>query len=145
MMKPKLLLRIATGCLLFFALGHSFGHFTRHDVQDPKAKEVLKQMTENKFDMFGQLRSYDENYTGMSFNLIFTLLTLASVLWILSSQTEKQPLLAKSILVPLTICVFGYSVTSFLYFFTMPAITCLVAGTLTTISIFKLADKNASR
>src|SRR4051794_26120971 len=127
-MKPKLLLRIATGCLLFFALGHSVGHFTRHDVSDPKAREVLRQMTENKFDMFGQLRSFDENYTGMSLNLIFTLLAMASVVWILSTHTETQPKLTRNILIPITLCVFGFCVTSFLYFFTMPAITCLLTS-----------------
>jgi len=144
-MTPKLLLRIAVGCLLFFALGHSLGHFTRHDVTDPKAKEVLRQMTENKFDMFGQLRSYDENYTGMSLNLIFTLLALASVLWIISTQTEKQPILARNILIPIAICVFGFGITSFLYFFTIPAVTCLLATILTTATIFKLSGKSASR
>lgn len=141
-MKPKFLLRAATGCLLFFAIGHSIGHFTRHDVNDPKAKAVLQQMIENKFDMFGQLRSYDENYTGMSLNLILTLLAFAFILWILSTQTEKQPLFAKSILVPITICILGFSVTSFCYFFTMPAITCLLAAILTSWSIFKLKDRD---
>jgi len=143
-MKPKLLLWIATGCLLFFAIGHSIGHFTRHNVNDPKAKEVLHQMTENKFDMFGQLRSYDENYTGMSFNLIFTLLAFASILCLLSTQTEKHPQIVKNILVPITICVFGFSVTSFLYFFLMPAITCLFASILSSWTIFKLNYKNGN-
>jgi hypothetical protein len=137
-MQPKILLKIAAGCLLFFAIGHSVGHFTRHDVEDPKAKEVLRQMTENRFDMFGQLRSYDENYTGMSLNLIFTLLAFASILWILSVWAERQPLLVQNILIPLTMCTFGFSVTSFLYFFPMPAITCLIASILTTFTIIKI-------
>jgi hypothetical protein len=142
-MKAKFLLRIATGCLLFFALGHSIGHFTRHNVNDPKAKEVLQHMMDNKFDMFGQLRSYDENYTGMSLNLIFTLLAFASMLWILSTQTEKHPQIVKNILVPITICVLGFSATSFFYFFTMPAITCLLTSILTAWAILKLNNKNA--
>lgn len=137
-MNPKLLLRMATGCLLFFALGHSAGHFTRHNVTDAKAKEVLRQMTENKFDMFGQLRSYDENYTGMSLNLIFTLLSLACILWILSTWIEKQPILVKNILIPITICILGFGFTSFLYFFPIPAITCVIASILTATSIFTL-------
>ncbi len=141
MMKPKLLLRVAAGCLLFFAFGHSMGHFNRHHVTDPKAKEVLQQMIEHKFDMFGQLRSYDENYTGMSLNLIFTLLALAAVLWLLSTHTEKQPVLVKQVLVPLTLCILGFSVTSFLYFFPVPAVTCLVAAVLIAAAIFKLNDK----
>lgn len=138
-MKAKILLKIATGCLVFFAFGHSMGHATRHEVSDPKAKAVLQQMMENKFDMFGQMRSYDENYTGMSLNLIFTLLALATVLWILSTQTEKQAKLVKMILVPITICIVGFSITGFLYFFPLPAITCLLAAVLTTISIFRLS------
>lgn len=141
MKTSKILLRVAAGCLLFFALGHSIGHFTRHNVADSKAKEVLRQMTENKFDMFGQMRSYDENYTGMSLNLIITLLTLASILWLVSSQIEKQPMLARNILIPITICILGFSITSFLYFFTIPAVTCLIASILTTWTIFRPADK----
>jgi len=137
-MTPKLLLRIAAGCLLFFALGHSVGHFTRHNVEDPKAKEVLRQMIENKFDMFGQLRSYDENYTGMSLNLIFTLLALASILWILSSYTEQNSVLVKKILIPITLCIFGFSVTSFVYFFPVPAVSCLLASFSMVFAITKL-------
>jgi hypothetical protein len=140
-MKPKLLLRIAACLLLFFACGHSIGHFTRHDVTDPKAREVLRQMTENKFDMFGQQRSYDQNYTGMSLNLILTLFVFASILLMLSTQTEKEPLFVKNLLVPITFCVVGFSVTGFLYFFTMPAVTCLFASLLTIWAIIGLSNK----
>lgn len=140
-MKPKILLKIAAGCLMFFALGHSMGHATRHDVSDPKAKAVLQQMMENKFDMFGQMRSYDENYTGMSLNLICTLLALVSILWILSAQTEKQASLVRNILIPIAICILGFSITSFLYFFMMPAVTCLLAFMLIIFSIFKLSSE----
>lgn len=137
-MKTKLLLRIAAGCLLFFATGHSIGHFTRHNVADPKAREVLHQMSINKFDMFGQLRSFDENYTGMSLNLIFSLLALAALLFILSAQTEKQAVLVKNLLIPITVCVCGFGITSFLYFFPMPALSCLLAVVFTTWAIIKL-------
>lgn len=137
-MSPKLLLRIAAGCLLFFAFGHSIGHFTRHDVRDPKALEVLRQMTENKFDMFGQLRSYDENYTGMSLNLIVTLLVVVSLLWILSGYTTQQPVFVKKLLVPIIFCMVGFSATSFLYFFNMPGFTCLLASLLTVWAFVKL-------
>lgn len=140
MMKPKTLLRIAAGCLLFFAAGHSMGHFKRHDVTDPKAKEVLQQMIENKFDMFGQLRSYDENYTGMSLNLIFTLLALAVVLWILSGHTEKQPVLVKQAVLPIGLCVLGFSITGFLYFFPVPAVTCLLAVGCIAAAVLKLKE-----
>jgi 4-amino-4-deoxy-L-arabinose transferase-like glycosyltransferase len=127
-MKSKLLIRIASGLLLFFALGHSIGHFTRHSTPDPKAQAVLKEMSDNKFDMFGSLRSYDENYTGMSLNLIFTLLTLAFVLWILSSRVEENQKLVRALLLPIGLCVAGFCITSFLFFFVVPAVTCLLAA-----------------
>ncbi len=142
-MKPKLLLRIAAFCLLFFAAGHTIGHFSRHATKDPKALSVLKQMSENKFDMFGQLRSYDENYTGMSFNLIFTLLSFAAILWILSAASERQPIIARHILIPIIICVLGFGITSFLYFFPMPAVTCFLAAGLIALAIVKLYRKVA--
>lgn len=137
-MSPKFFLRLAVGCLLFFALGHSIGHFTRHNVSDPKAKEILRQMSENKFDMFGQMRSYDENYTGMSFNLILTLLTFAVVISLLTSQTEKYPLLIRNILIPISVCLLGFSVTSFIYFFYIPAVTSMLAYIFVTLSILSL-------
>jgi hypothetical protein len=141
-MKTKILLRIAAGCLLFFALGHCIGHLTRHQVTDPKAKEVLQIMSSNKFDMFGQMRSYDENYTGMSFNLIITLITITIIVWLLSGSADKQAKLTRNLLIPIVICVLGFSITGFLYFFLMPAITCLIASIIITIGILKLKTEN---
>ncbi len=140
--KAKLLLRSAAICLAFFAIGHSVGHFTRHAITDPKAIEVQKQMIENKFDMFGKLRSYDENYTGMSLNLIFTLLTITILLWQLSGQSEKNATGVRKFLVPLTICVCGFGITSAFYFFPMPAISCFIAAGLMIAALFPLSKEN---
>lgn len=138
-MKPQVLLKIASFSTAFFALGHSIGHFTRHQVTDPKALEIQKLMIENKFDMFGVLRSYDENYTGMSFNLIFTLIVFTILLWILSNNTNNENLkLVKSTLFVIMMCLIGYTITSYLYFFMVPTLTCLLASLLCGISIFKL-------
>src|SRR6476620_8158643 len=104
-MNPKFLLRIAAVSLFVFAAGHSIGHLTRHDVTDPKAVEVQRMMMDHKFDMFGTLRSYDENYEGMSLNLILTLFVFVAVLWILSGQTNANPVLTRKILLPIFICV----------------------------------------
>lgn len=137
-MKPKLLIRLAACCLMFFALGHSIGHFTRHTTSDPKAQEVLHIMAVNKFDMFGQMRSYDENYTGMSTNLILNLLAFIIILWSVSGVTSENKKLAISVLIPVSLCVLGYSITGFLYFFTLPAVTCLLATIFLSLSVYKL-------
>lgn len=140
-MSPKLLIRLASGCLLFFALGHTVGHFTRHNVTDPKAKEVLQAMSENHFDMFGVMRSYDENYTGMSANLILTLISFAALLWILSGTAIENKKLATMLLIPVLFCVCGFAATGFLYFFLLPAISCLGASALLLITIGQLNRK----
>jgi hypothetical protein len=127
-MTAKLLVRLAAACLLFFALGHSVGHSSRRNVSDPKAKEVLQAMSDNKFDMFGQMRSYDENYEGMSLNLIFTLLAFIFILWTISGSLDTNQALAQRLLVPIGLCVVGFAVTGFLYFFLVPAITCVAAA-----------------
>jgi hypothetical protein len=41
-MKPKLLLRLSVACVLFFAVGHSMGHFTRKESKDLGAKGALQ-------------------------------------------------------------------------------------------------------
>lgn len=137
-MKAKILIRIAAGLILFFALGHTMGHIGRHDVKEPEAKEALKIMSETKFDQFGTMRSFDENYTGMSLNLIFTLLTFTIILWFFSAYTEKYPDFVKKVLIPIALCVTGFSVTGFLYFFMVPAITCLLAAFALFVAFFKL-------
>jgi len=134
----KILLRVAAGCLLFFAAGHSVGHFTRHDVNDPKAREVLQIMTENKFDMFGQMRSYDENYTGMSLNLIFILFSFSVILWLMSGYTKENKQLVSNLLIPILVCVAGFTITGYLYFFIVPSITCLLASIFILLSIILL-------
>lgn len=140
-MNTKRVLRIAAGCLLFFALGHTIGHMSRHNVTDPKAVEVQKAMMENKFNMFGKLRSYDENYTGMSLNLIFTLLAFVILLWLISALANENPLLAIKLLIPVLICVAGFTITGFMYFFLLPALTCLLATVLLTIALIQLHKK----
>lgn len=136
-MKSKLLIRIATGFVLFFAAGHTIGHLTRHDVTDEKALEVQKMMMDYKFDMFGSMRSYDENYTGMSLNLIFTLVSMALLLWIISTDAVSNAL--KSILIlPIALCLLGFAFTSYQYFFIAPTVSCFLAFFLLILAYFRL-------
>jgi hypothetical protein len=133
-MSSKVLMRIAAGFVLFFAVGHTVGHLNRYQVSDTQGKEVLRAMREYQFDMFGQPRSYDENYTGMSLNLILTLLTFVTILWLNAGNNETRALQVNG---AVGVCLLGFSVTGFLYFFPLPAITCLIAAVLIFISIAK--------
>jgi hypothetical protein len=135
-MDAQLFIRLASFCLIIFAAGHTVGHVMRTKTKDSKAQEVLKQMSYNKFNMFGKMRSFDENYVGMSLNLIFTLLTLAITLFILSYYVYTNTQMVRSVLIPISICVLGFAITSFRYFFTVPGVTCTVAFVLIVFSIF---------
>lgn len=140
-MNPKVLLRIAAGCMLFFACGHSIGHMNRSKIADPKAQEILQMMAEYKFNLFGEMRSYDDNYVGMSLNLIFTLVAFAIILWITSNWIEKEPKYTRAILIPIALGIAGFSVTGFIYFFSVPAYTCLIAFSLILITILKTQNQ----
>ncbi|NOU46609.1 MAG: hypothetical protein HOO86_06050 [Bacteroidales bacterium] len=142
-MKPKVMLRFASGILILFTFWHIAVHFTRHNTKDIRIQKVLKAMTENKFEMFGQLRSYDDNYNGMSLNLIFSLLAFSIMLWILSIFTERNRVLVRALLVPISFCLIGYSITGFLYFSPIPAYTSFIAAVLTIVCVFKMVNKNS--
>jgi len=137
-MKSKLLIRIAAGCTLFFALGHTMGHLSRKESNESKVKEVIRLMEDTKFDLFGQLRSFDENYTGMSLNLIFTLLAFTLLLWFVSALSETDPKSCRNLLVPILLCLLGFAVTSYVYFFPVPAITCVLASIALVTAVLRL-------
>jgi hypothetical protein len=139
-MKPKLLLRITAGLVLFFAVGHSAGHFMRKSNLTPEAQEVLKGMESVKFDFNGSMRSFDLFYEGMSLNLIITLLAFTVIYWMLSNGVEYAPRLVKSILWPLALTMAAFTITGFMFFFIVPAVTCLAAAALTAIAIFRIPD-----
>ncbi len=137
-MKPTHVLRMAVFCILFFAAGHSIGHFTRKATTDSKAAEVFTLMETYKFPIGGELRSYDEFYTGMSLNLIAALIAFALVLWVASLMATQFPRACRKILLPVLLCMIAYTITGFLYFFVVPAATCLLASLLIVYSLYLL-------
>lgn len=126
-MTPTVFLYSAAGFLLFFAFGHTIGHFTRHKLSEIAAQKVLKSMQETRFNQFGKMRSFDENYRGMSFNLLVTLLSFAGILMILANQWQKNPDMTSWLLLPVSIATAVFTITGWRFFFPLPAITCLFA------------------
>jgi hypothetical protein len=129
-MNPRLLLRIAAGLLIFFAVGHTVGHLTRHNVTDPRARELQRLMIDNKFEMYGQMRSYDENYTGLSMDMIAALLAFGIILWEVAGHVDGNTELVRTILIAMTFAVSMFAISGFVYFFLVPGITCLLAALL---------------
>jgi heme A synthase len=143
-MKPAHLLKFAAGCQLFFAVGHSAGHFTRKSVDAPRARQVFALMEDYKFPIGTKLRSYDEFYTGMSLNLVICLLTFTALLWIAAGLAQSHPRVCTRLLVPVLLGVTAFSATGFGYFFPVPAVTCLVAAVLISLSLFSLRKVSTS-
>lgn len=137
-MKSKLLIRLAAGCTLFFAFGHTMGHLSRKETSDPKVQEVIRQMEYVQFDLYGQMRTFDENYGAMSLNLIFTLLAFTFILWLVAPLGESDTKTCRNLLVPIILCLIGFAVTSYLYFFPVPALTCVVASVALIIAVTRL-------
>jgi hypothetical protein len=142
-MKPKVLMRFASGLLFIYASGHTIVHFTRHRSRDIVAQKVMKTMSEYKINMYGQMRSYDESYSGMSMNMIFSLVSFSLILWILSNFAERNRVLVRASLVPVSICLVGYTITGFLFFFPAPAYASFISAVLTIVAFFMMVKKQA--
>jgi hypothetical protein len=141
-MKVKLLLRIASACVLFFAAGHLVGHLTRKSTTDPTRQEVFKQMEEVKFPIGTQFRSYDEFFNGMSINFSIALASLAILLWLISNSASSAPKTCYLLLWPVLICLVGFAITGFIFFFLVPAVTCVAASFLILMAINSLHKHN---
>ncbi len=141
-MKPKILIRISSILMLIFTIGHSFGHFTRYNTVDLRAISTITAMQMTKIPMDGVDKTYDQFYSGMSLNLSTTVFSLVILLWLLSNLESKHPKVVMQLLIPIFFCVFGFSITGFVYFFSAPTlISCL--GALSILgSIFLLRKES---
>lgn len=142
-MKVKLLLRVASSCVLFFALGHLVGHLTRKSSPDPKLQEVFRQMEEVKFPIGTQFRSYDEFFNGMSINLSITLAAIAVLLWMISNAASSAPKTCYMLLWPILLCLVGFAITGFVFFFLVPAVTCVAVSVLILMALNSLHKHNS--
>jgi hypothetical protein len=130
-MNPRLLLRIAAAILFLLAAVHTVGHVTRHNVTDPRARELQRLMIDNKFAMYGQMRSYEDNYTGLSMDMIAALLAFGIILWEVAGHVDRNPALIRTILIAMTFALSMFAISGFVYFFLAPAILCLLGALLT--------------
>ncbi|EMK06035.1 MULTISPECIES: LIC_13387 family protein [Leptospira] len=137
-MKAKLFIRIASALMFVFALGHSFGHFTRYETSDSQALNAISIMQQTKIPMEGVTKTYDQFYTGMSLNLSIVLISLTLLLWILSNFSESNPQTVQKLLIPILFCIFCFGITGFTYFFFVPAIVASLGAISVLVGIILL-------
>ena len=143
-MKPKILLRIAAGLLMFHALGHALGHSTWKKTIDPVKREVINQMTSHEFEFMGEARSMGDYYEGYGFSMIFVLLMMTAIVWLVSGSVS-HPRTSAKVLIPVLFCLLAFTVIDSIFFFALPALICLAAAVLIGFSIFQLRKVSHGR
>jgi hypothetical protein len=138
-MKPKLLLRISVACIVIHFLGHLVGHFTWKDSGgDATREEVIRQMTERKFEFMGATRSMGDYYEGFSALILIKYTVLILVLWSLSGFAEQYPEIARKLIAPLSLGLIAGGVVEFVYFFPFAASMSTLAGLAAFYSLFRV-------
>jgi hypothetical protein len=138
-MKPKLLLRIAIGFIVIHLLGHSIGHFNwRESDDDAVREEVVREMTDHKFDFMGANRSMADYYEGYSALLLIKYLVLILLLWSISGFVEQYPNLSRKLVAPISLGLIAFGILEFVYFFPFAASMSTLAGIAAFLSMFQM-------
>ena len=137
-MNPELLLRIASGLMLFHAFGHMMGMRGWKKRPDPKMKEVVDQMVANKAPFMGAVRSLADYYEGFGHAATISLLLIVALLWLVSGEAASNPQLSIKVLWPVAAFCILMGIDELIYFFPMAAAFSLISGVLTIVAIVKL-------
>jgi hypothetical protein len=138
-MKAKLLLRIAVALIVVHLIGHSIGHFTWKDSQgDAQKQEVIRQMTDYKFDFMGSKRSMGDYFEGYSALISIKYLVFILLLWPISSFADQHPTLGRKLIAPLSLGLIAFGILEFVYFFPFAALMSTLAGLAAFFSMFGL-------
>ncbi len=114
-MRAKLPLRISSGVLLLFALGHTAG-FLSFRPKEPPAAAVLESMRRVPFDFGGRATHWLDLYTGFGLAISVSGFAFAVIAWRLSAATAAEASFASSIAWVLCAIQLGGVVLSLLYF-----------------------------
>jgi hypothetical protein len=145
-MKTRLLIRLAILLILIHFLGHLFGHMTWKE-SDGNAihQEVIREMTENKFDFMGARRSMGDYYEGYGLLILIKYAMLIALLWIIGNHVAEYSHFCKKLLYPVSAALIVFGVVEFVYFFPFAASMSLGAGILTLISTFSLSGQKGRK
>src|SRR5260221_3188663 len=120
-MRPEILLRIASIIMLIHTVGHTLGTLGWKKTTDPTKKEVISQMTENKFPFMGASKSMGDAMDGYGFSAIGSLLLVAVLLWLVSNSLGLQTNLIRNILILIAANLLVLGICELIYFFPLAA------------------------
>ena len=140
-MNPKLLLRIASGLLVFHLLGHINGHMNWKALADPAKGDVVSKMTNQKFLFMGSERSMGDYFEGYGWVVSIALVFMAMILWFFSGSLMQNKKLSLKVLTTLCIALFVWCADEFIYFFPFAAGITLLAAICTLMATIQVKNQ----
>lgn len=125
-MTPRLLLRISTGMLTLFLLGHALGSMAATS-RDAAESAVFAAMQGYHFDIMGVTRSHWDFYQGLNHYLTAALVVFLLLLVITTRLADRSPAEARPLVWALTVGQALFAALSWMYFFPAPAVMTTVA------------------
>ena len=119
-MKTTLLLRIASGISLLFAIGHSIGGLQKWSPMGDN--EVLKAMQAVHFDVMGHQRSYFDFYMGFGWSISVTMLMQAVLLWQMASLARTNAAAIRPMIATIALATLVGGVLAWVFIIPIPAI-----------------------
>ena len=127
-MTTTLLLRIASIISLLFTVGHTLGG--RKKWSPMGENDVLKAMTDVRFDAMGVRRSYLDFFMGFGWSISVLMLMQTVLLWQLASLADPDPMRVRPMIAVNALATLASGVIAWRFIFPLPA---LFAGALTIV------------
>ncbi|MCR6638391.1 MAG: hypothetical protein NVV82_05190 [Sporocytophaga sp.] len=137
-MNVKLLLRIASGLLIFHLIAHTLGHSGWKRAEEPLKQEIINKMIDHKFPFMGVDKSMGDYFEGYGYAATVALAFMAAVLWLISGAINTNRELSYKILLSLSLALLFWGGIEFIYFFPFAASITLLACLLSLVSAVQL-------
>jgi hypothetical protein len=125
-------LRIVSGLVFLFFLGHTAAVLIPQPSSGPAEDAAVSAMKAFRFDAMGARRTLWNFWDGFNYTLSVLLLTLAAVAWQLGRGALRASMLVRPLVATLGLGLLGTAVLCWKYFFILPAAlsTLAAAGSL---------------
>jgi hypothetical protein len=119
-MTTTLLLRIAAVISLVFTAGHTLGG--RQKWSPMGENEVLKAMTQVRFDVMGANRSYLDFFMGFGWSISVLMLLQTVLLWQLASLARAEPARVRPMIAAFALATLAGGLIAWRFIFPIPAL-----------------------
>ena len=119
-MTTTLLLRIASVISLVFTAGHTIGGLRKWSPMGQN--EVLKAMTEVRFDTMGANRSYLDFFMGFGWSISVLMLLQTVLLWQFASLAHPDPARIRPMIAVFGLATLATGVIAWRFIFPIPAL-----------------------